>query len=102
MLVCIGVFLSLLHTDSMSKDRQQAYADFNTNGRNFVHRFAPWMIVCFVGAAIIPAQKTMYAIAASQVGEQVVKSEAVQGIANDATKALQIWIKKQIEPDKKS
>lgn len=43
---------------------------------------------------LMPHQNTMYAIAASQVGEQIVKTE----IATDATKALHSWIKKQIEP----
>lgn len=47
---------------------------------------------------LIPSKSTMYAMAASEVGERVVKTEAVQGIASDATKALQVWIKKQIEP----
>lgn len=47
---------------------------------------------------IMPARDTMFAIAASQVGEQIVKNEAVQGIAGDATKALQQWIKRQIDP----
>lgn len=63
-----------------------------------------WRVAAVLLALIVltPSQSTMYAIAASQVGEQVVRSEAVQGIANDATKALQIWIKKQIDPDKKS
>jgi predicted permease len=46
---------------------------------------------------LMPERNTMYAIAASQVGEQVVKSE----IASDATKALHSWIKKQIEPEAK-
>lgn len=52
-------------------------------------------------AVILPSKSTMYAIAASEVGERVVKSDAVQGIAGDATKALHQWIKKQIEPDAK-
>jgi hypothetical protein len=43
---------------------------------------------------IMPERNTMYAIAASEVGERIVKTE----IASDATKALHIWIKKQIEP----
>jgi hypothetical protein len=102
LLTCLGIFMTLLNTDSSNTDRKQRYADYNANGARFIRSFSPWMVLCFVVAAIIPAQKTMYAIAASQVGEQVVKSEAVQGVANDAAKALQIWIKKQIEPDKKS
>lgn len=50
----------------------------------------------------IPSKNTLYAIAASEVGEKVVQSEAVQGIASDAQKALAQWIKRQIEPEKKS
>lgn len=53
-------------------------------------------VSCFV-----PSKSTMYAIAASQVGERVAQSEEVKGIANDATKALQQWIKRQIEPEAK-
>lgn len=53
-------------------------------------------IACFV-----PSKSTMLAIAASQIGERVAQSEQVQGLASDATKALQQWIKKQIEPEAK-
>ena len=60
--------------------------------------FVGWLIVMGVLYSVTPDSKTMYAIAASQVGEQVVKSEAAQGIANDATKALQQWIKRQLDP----
>jgi hypothetical protein len=47
---------------------------------------------------LMPERNTMYAIAASQVGERVAGSDAVQGITADATIALQQWIKRQIEP----
>lgn len=54
--------------------------------------------ICFlVVGNLMPEKNTMYAIAASQVGEQIVKTE----IASDATKALHQWIKKQIEPKAK-
>jgi hypothetical protein len=65
-------------------------------------RFSMLSLFCAFTACFMPSKSTMYAIAASQVGERVAQSEAVQGIANDATKALQIWIKKQIEPEHKS
>lgn len=55
-------------------------------------------LVGFVLFSVLPSTNTMYAIAASQVGEKIVASERVQGIADDATKALHQWIKKQIEP----
>jgi hypothetical protein len=43
---------------------------------------------------VTPSKNTMYAMAASEVGETMLKTE----IASDATKALHQWIKKQIEP----
>jgi hypothetical protein len=49
---------------------------------------------------LIPGKNTMYAIAVSQVGESIVKSGQTQEMASDATKALQQWIKKQIDPEK--
>lgn len=54
---------------------------------------------------LMPEKNTMYAIAASQVGEQIANSETVKGVADDATKALRSWIKRQIDepkPEKKS
>ncbi len=73
----------------------------------FMPRFK-WLfkvVLClwlFFGAAyiLVPGKQTFYAIAAAQVGEQVVNSEAVQGLTTDALKALQSWIKRQIEPEK--
>lgn len=54
----------------------------------------------FVIGNLLPEKETMLAIAASQIGEQIIKSDNVQGIANDATKALQSWIHHQIDPPK--
>lgn len=59
--------------------------------------FCALAVICLVIGNLMPEKNTMYAIAASQVGEQIVKSD----IANDATKALQQWIKKQIDPEPK-
>lgn len=59
-------------------------------------------VTCVLSAFLyiaMPSRGTVYAIAASQVGEQIATSEAVRGLASDATKALQQWIKKQIEPE---
>ena len=62
----------------------------------------PFVVVVAVMAILAPNKGTMYAIAASEVGERVAANEAVRGITSDATKALQQWIKRQIEPEKKS
>lgn len=62
--------------------------------------FAVWCCAAVV-YVLMPTKNTLYAIAASEVGEQVIKSESVQGITSDTTKALQQWIKRQIEPEAK-
>lgn len=54
--------------------------------------------VCALAASIIPGRETIYAIAASEMGEQVVTSP----IAGKALKALDAWLDRQIaeEPAK--
>lgn len=74
--------------------------DFES-GPKFAKRIIFGAVPALIVACLIPGTSTMYAIAASQIGERIATSEQVQGIANDATKALQIWIKKQIEPESK-
>jgi len=68
-------------------------------------RNAKWLIggpvLAWTLFIFVPEKQTLYAIAASQIGERVIQNDAVQGIASDATKALQQWIKRQIEPDAK-
>lgn len=61
-------------------------------------KFLWWGVILLLVACILPSKQTIYAIAASQVGEKILKSDTVQGVSNEAVKALQIWIKKQIEP----
>lgn len=64
--------------------------------RNKVTRTA--MIFIFIAVpflVFLPNKNTMYAIAASEMGEQLSKTE----IANDAMKALHSWIKKQLKEE---
>ena len=69
---------------------------------DWVRRNIRWMVITPIAAWLlfifVPSENTIFAVAASQVGERVVQDETVKGIANDATKALQQWIKRQIEP----
>ena len=61
------------------------------------------LMVFFILGNAMPDRNTMYAIAASQVGEKIATSEIAKGVADDAPKALQLWIKKQItQSDKNS
>lgn len=87
-------------TGSYSEGRRKQIAEW-IEVWNPLRRFLPLGVIGLLLACLLPSSSTLYAIAASQIGEQVVKSEAVQGIASDATKALQQWIKKQIEPTAK-
>lgn len=47
--------------------------------------------------ALIPSKTTIYAIAASEMGEEVIKSPT----AGKAMKALDAWLDRQIEGEKK-
>ena len=60
---------------------------------------ARWLWVPFLGlllACLIPSKNTLYAIAASQMGEKVVES----AIGQKALKAVEVWIDGQLEPKK--
>lgn len=46
--------------------------------------------------SLVPEKDTIYAIAASEMGEEVVKSET----AGKAMKALNAWLDRQIAPEK--
>lgn len=48
-------------------------------------------------SCLFPSKDTMYAIAASEMGEEVLNS----GIGTRATKALEAWLDKQIEEQTK-
>jgi hypothetical protein len=50
--------------------------------------------VAFLFSAIVPSKETVYAIAASEMGEQVVTSPTGQ----KAVKALEAWLDRQITP----
>lgn len=59
----------------------------------------PLLIVAFASAMIacvIPGRNTIYAIAASEVGEQALKSQT----ANKAMQALNAWLDRQIAGEK--
>lgn len=53
----------------------------------------PFAIVFGILAALMPNQNTIYAIAASELGEEVLKSDT----ATKAQKALDAWLDKQID-----
>ena len=56
-----------------------------------------YTIILFLLTFIVPDKNTMYAIAASEMGEEIMKTP----IANKATKALEAWIEAQIPEQNK-
>lgn len=52
----------------------------------------PWCAAMVLLATVVPSKETIYAIAASQLGEQVIKSET----AGKAIDALNAWLDRQI------
>lgn len=94
-LIATWIFCSIAISDEHDTKTKST---LRQSRREWSWRFTLIAIACAVIACFMPSKNTMYAIAASQAGEQIVKSEAVQGMATDAQKALQQWIKRQIEP----
>lgn len=97
--VIITILGMVMHSD-MGKEE----AKFWEFKRQMCARWAArmWALIVVVSFVQIasPTRETMLAIAASQVGEQIAKTDTVKGIAGDAAKALELWIKKQIEAEK--
>ena len=54
--------------------------------------FAPVLCLCFVINAVLPSKETVYAIAASEMGETALKSDT----GNKAIGALNAWLDRQI------
>lgn len=57
----------------------------------------PIAVIAITLSVFVPSKDTVYAIAASEVGEDILKSPE----ASKARQALNAWLDKQIEPEKK-
>lgn len=105
--VMVGLTIARIATQGVSaskddKDREEAQNYLPSIKWAWRWSATLWLVFS-LSWGFFPKERTLYAIAASEFGEAVIKTEAVQGITNEASKALQIWIKNQIEPvlDKK-
>lgn len=99
----IGAIFSIVWTDGSfgGERRIKGYEDIQRRGRYMIPRGLAALILFGGVATVLPGSNTVYAIAASEIGERVITDETVKGLAADSTKALQAWIKKQIEPEVK-
>ncbi len=67
---------------------------------HFVKRFKQliWVpVVCFTMLIFMPNERTMYLIAASEVGDRIVNSQKVQSIVDPGSEYLKTWLKKETE-----
>jgi len=80
-----------------------AMSEGEYNKTQFVKWLIPGAILASLVSALIPPQNTIYAIAASEVGEEIVTNEKVVNTTNKAFQALNSWLDKQIteEPEEK-
>jgi hypothetical protein len=53
-------------------------------------------VLLAVVSALIPSKETFYLIAASEIGEQVVKDPRVQGVTNKSFQAIEAFLDEQI------
>lgn len=63
-------------------------------------RFAIAAISAAAISIFIPSEKTVYAVAASEVGERVVLSQPGQEIAQESLETLKVWLRKMRDDGK--
>ena len=68
----------------------------NISGRHFLKKFLWIPILCSLLVVFLPSKNTMYAIAVSEMGDQVLKSPTMSKVR----KAIDVWLDKQITPKK--
>ena len=91
-LICAGFIGVDLISVTVFNDSLASYERAEKRKKYYVSpRLFTLVILCWLIAAFCPSSETMYAIAASQSGEQVLKTP----LANKAEKALEVWLDKQ-------
>lgn len=64
-----------------------------------------WLVGAFVAfgvASFMPSQNTVYAIAASELGQRAISNKEVGRVADKASRALEAWLDKQLSPSTES
>lgn len=67
--------------------------------RVFLH--ASLFLIFVTVSAIIPSRQTMLLVAGSEMGEQAIKSDAVQSVVNPGMDLVKLWIKQETDKLKK-
>ena len=85
---------SIGKSDYYVKVGDEDWLRFHSVQKNALTKWSKIPIIAALVAALLPSSNTVYAIAASEMGEEVVKSET----AGKAMKALDAWLDRQIAP----
>ena len=98
--LCIGAIVILtlvwIMQDTVYDDKLDKYVRKEPPSSVMKHLLSGMIAAAFV-ATIIPGRDTVYAVAVSQVGEQMLKTK----VAGKAEQALEAWLDKQIKGDEK-
>lgn len=87
----IAASLSMFYDGGDSSDDNNRV---RRNARPYAWLFGILFPILIVSAAFCPSKDTVYAIAASQLGEHVIKTP----LASKAEQALEAWLNRQITP----
>lgn len=91
----LGAVLTFLFTDRRDEALTAQFQKLNARGAALVSRGVTMLVVCGLLATALPDRNAVYAIAASELGERIARSEAVTDISNEALATLKDWLKQQ-------
>jgi len=106
--LCVGAYVPIWNWAGRMKDHQRYPSLYpnppgdnpgRINGMIRAAKMIGFSVIALMAAGVVvPQKETVYAIAASEVGEEVIKSET----AGKAMRALNAWLDDQIaKPEKK-
>ena len=76
---------------------QARWDNFHKTANKILKRTLVIVIVCASLVAVIPSKQTMYVIAASEVTERVITSEAVQSVVDPTLTLIRSYLDEQIK-----
>jgi len=100
--VCCAIYLSTIpkYNDSgreLTSLQLEANRTFNALSISICKRAIWFFLISGILGAIMPNKSTVLMIAASEVGERMMSSQAVQGVVDPGLDFLKAWIRQQTE-----
>lgn len=85
-----GICAMMYSDDELSPETSEVYW-------KIFRRFVPIWFLAVGLLVIVPSKQTMILMAASQVGEKIINTETVSGIAKDSIDLLSSYVKKELK-----